>query len=132
MLEEYDAQRPWEADYFFVREDGTPLAREDFVNLFELCLLHTRWCFLHVMPHALRVGGASNARLEGATIFDVQFASRWRKGSAAYEHYNKVVYISMLPEKAYEDLPHCRRVWPDVRLAFLSCNVVQKGVPPGE
>ena len=132
MLEEYDAQRPREADYFFVREDGTPLAREDFVNLFELCLLHTRWRFLHVVPHALRVGGASNARLEGATIFDVQFAGRWHKGSAAYEHYNKVAYDSMLPEKAYEDLPHCHRVWPDVCLAFLSRNVVQKGAPPGE
>ena len=78
------------------------------------------------------LGGASNARLEGATIFDVQFAGRWRKGSAAYEHYNKVAYVSMLPEKAYEDLPHSRRVWPDVRLAFLSCNVVQKGAPPWE
>ena len=131
MLEEYDAQRPREADYFFVREDSTPLVREDFVSLFELCLLHTRWRFLHIMPHALCVGGASNAWLEGATIFYVQFAGRWCKGSAAYEHY-KVAYVSMLPEKAYEDLPHCRRVWPDVRLAFLSCNVVQKGVPPGE
>ena len=124
MLEEYVAQRPREADYFFVREDGTPLAREDFVNLFELCLLHTRWRFLHVVLHALRVRGASNARLEGATIFNVQFAGRWRKGSAAYEHYNKVAYVSMLPEKAYEDLLHSRRVWPDVRLAFLSRNVV--------
>ena len=74
MLEEYDAQRPREADYFFVREDGTPLARDDFVNLFELCLLHTRWHFSHVVPHALLGLLVTQCSAEGGTTRGATYA----------------------------------------------------------
>ena len=54
MMQDYDDHRPRDADHFFVREDGTPLMREDFINFFELCLLHTRWHFLHVGVPVMR------------------------------------------------------------------------------
>ena len=74
-MEHYIKLRP-KAVKFFVLFDGQEVSCNDYRHFLDSCLLLTRWHFLHVIPHALQVGGASKARHRGYDILTVGFISR--------------------------------------------------------
>ena len=91
MVADYINAKPAGSGYFFVKEDGQTLSRKEFTNLLEACILHTRWCHLHCMPHCFRAGAASSARLDGESISDVEFYGQWAPKSKAVDHYTKTI-----------------------------------------
>ena len=123
ILEEYVKIKPF-ANHFFVREDGTQVTRTHFENFFHACSLHTRWRHLVLMPHCLRIGGASSARAAGAHILDLKHAGRWKFGGNTIDHYLRVPFISMEPEKIWER-KEFRKEWTPKQLGYLARNVVQ-------
>ena len=129
-MEDYEEIRPDGVEYYFVRQDGQQLSRQEFVNMLDLCLLHTSYHNIRILSHSLRIGGASTAILDGQYITSVEYAGRWRKGSKAFEHYNKTAYITMDPAKVFMKLPRFRRQWSNFRLASLARNYVQTPSPP--
>ena len=129
LMEEYRDARPREARYYFVHEDGQPLDYTEFVDLLQTCLLHTSYRMLHVGPHGLRIGGASSARLAGVNILQVRYLGRWTSTSNTIDHYTRTAFVSMPPDRIYEEVKRYRKVWQYPRLAFLARNVVQTGSP---
>ena len=129
LMEEYRDARPREARYYFVHEDGQPLDYTEFVDLLQTCLLHTSYRMLHVGPHGLRIGGASLARLAGVNILQVRYLGRWTSTSNTIDHYTRTAFVSMPPERIYEEVKRYRKIWQYPRLAFLARNVVQTWSP---
>ena len=128
-MEEYRDARPREANYYFVHVEGQPLDYTEFVDLLQMCLLHTSYRMLHVGPHGLRIGGTSSARLAGVNILQVRYLGRWTSTSNTIDHYTRTAFVSMPPERIYNEVQRYRKVWQYPCLAFLARNVVQTPSP---
>ena len=109
-----------QAFHFFVKMDGQQVTRNDFINMLDLCLLHTMYRFLSVVPHSFHAGGASMAQLEGENILNISSDSRWGEKSSAIESYLQLNLISMTPEQIFEEKIHYRHQWSNARLAYLA------------
>ena len=108
VLEAYDEARLKGAPSFICKEDGRPLLRNDMLDLYDICLLHTSWRHLYLVPHAFRLGGATNARLEGKAIEEILFQGRWNQGSSVLEVYTRVDMAVLSPQVLYEKKPKHR------------------------
>ena len=120
----YSSLRPKGAKHFFVREDGRPLTRDDMVDALDLCVLHSPFWRMKYMSHAFRIGGASQARLAGVNILQIQNQGHWGKNSKAVEHYTRQQFLRMTPDQLYAHTKY-RRNWTDAKLRYLAKRVVQ-------
>ena len=102
-----------------------PLTRNDFLNVFKPCQLHTRYRFLHLVPHSMCVWGASHAHRIGYHILVLQHDGRWTKASTALESYTRRNLVAMQPEKVMRDKLKYIQMWTFARLAFIARNAIQ-------
>ena len=124
-MDKYRSLRPRGSEKFFVRMDGQQVTRNEFCHFLDACLLHTRWRFLHVVPHALRVGGASEARKRGYDILTVKFIGRWTYNSSSIEAYTRLNLISIDPILVQRDKPTFVKSWKWNHLTYIARNTVQ-------
>ena len=124
ILEDYKEIRP-QAFHFFVRMDGHQVTCNKFINMLDVCLMHTTYRFLAVVPHRFRAGGASTARLDGEDILSICSDGRWGEKSSAIESYLRLNLISMTPEQIFEEKPHYHHQWSQARLAYQARVMVQ-------
>ena len=125
VLERYDRARLTKAQYYFVQYDGRPLFDNHFLEMLEVCLLHTRWRHVHIVSHSFRLSGASFARLLNWHIADIHHAGRWTAHSTAVEAYTRVVYMVMDPQDIYAKQHRYRKEWKPRRLTRLTHYAVQ-------
>ena len=124
IIEDYAAIRP-DSTWFFCKNDSRALTRNDVLNLLDWCLLQTEWRFLRITPHSFRQGRPSQEPLEGANIDDLMHAGRWTKKSTAFDHYSHTDLALLPPQKIYNTMPKCRRVFTTAKLQYLSNNIIQ-------
>ena len=124
VMEQYVKLRPM-ATKFFMRFDGQEVTQNDFRHFLDSCLLLTRWRFLHVVPHALRVEGASEARHHGYFILTVRFIGRWMHNSSVIEAYTRLNLISLDPLLAQCDKPAFVREWKWLHILYIAWNTIQ-------
>ena len=124
IMEDYNSAHP-DGSWFFCKNDGRALTRNDILNLLEPCLLHSDWKFLRVTPHSFRQGRPSVEPMEGTPIDDLMHAGRWTKKSTAFDHYSRTDLAMLPPATILQALPKCRQVWTSARLRFTSLNLVQ-------
>ena len=110
---------------FFSKEDGTALDRNDFLNILELCLLHTGWCHLAVTPHSFRQGRASTEVNEGVSIEEIKHSCRWTSSSKAFDAYCRTDLVMMRPDAIYREYPQSRKCWKTKRLSWITRHFVQ-------
>ena len=132
VFEQYNKIRPKGADYYFVHENGRPVTRSEFDNFLDACTLQTRWAKLAVRGHGFRIGGASEARIQGENILNIRHMGRWSPTSKAIEPYTRVPFALMKPEKIYEDLPRYHKKWTPAKISFLARLTVQTQNPPDQ
>ena len=132
VFKQYNKIRPKGADYYFVHENGKPVTRSEFDNFLDACTLQTRWAKLAVRGHGFRIGGASEARIQGENILNIRHMGRWSPTSKAIEPYTRVPFALMKPEKIYEDLPRYHKKWTPGKVSFLARLTVQTPNPPDQ
>ena len=123
-IQRYSDLRPKGAKHFFVHEDGRPLTRDDVVNAIDICVLHSPYWRMRYVSHGFRIGGASQARLAGVNILQIENQGRWGKNSRAVEHYTRQQFLHMSPDQLYEHEKY-RKDWTRAKIRYLSKEVVQ-------
>ena len=96
------------------------------MNLLETCLLMTNYRNLHLTPHSFRLGAASNDRLQGVNLREIEDRGRWGPKSKAIEAYTRQDLVVLDPDTLWEQRPVYRKYWPHQRLVFISKSVVEK------
>ena len=125
-LRDYNKLRPKPAYNYFCREDGAELTRSYVMNLLETCLLMTNYRNLHLTPHSFRLGAASNDRLQGVNMHEIEDRGCWGPKSKAIEAYTRQDLVVLDPNTLWEQRPVYRKYWPHQRLVFISKSVVEK------
>ena len=74
-----------------MKMDGQEVTRNDFNNMLDVCLLHTSYHFLSVIPHGFHSGGASTVRLEGKNILNIHSDGHWGEKTSAKAYLARVV-----------------------------------------
>ena len=94
------------------------------VDALDLWVLHSPFWRMKYVSHAFRIGGASQARLAGVNILQIQNQGRWGKNSKAVEHYTRQQFLRMTPDQLYAHTKY-RRNWTAAKLRYLTKRVVQ-------
>ena len=71
VIDEYIDIRPKKAPNFFCLHNGEPLQHNDILNFLDVCLMKTKFRFLHVTPHSFRQGHLSQELLASKDIATV-------------------------------------------------------------
>ena len=124
-FKDYNRLRPRLAKNFFCREDGAELTRSYFLNLLDACWLMTRYRNLTVTPHSFRLGAASEDRLRGVDMREIEDRGRWGPKSKAIQAYTRQDLVVLDPDKLLEERPVYRRFWTHQRLVFISTHIVE-------
>ena len=119
IMEKYANMRP-KAVKFFVRFNGQEVTRNDFRHFLDTCLLLTRWQFLNVVAHALRVGEALEACRRGYDNLTVRYIGRWTNNSSAIEAYTRPNLISLDPMLAARDKPAFVHEWKWPHISYIA------------
>ena len=69
-------------DQFLVTEDGAPLDKYMWSPFFNHLVDHSAWVGLNLMPHSLRIEGASARHRAGQDISDIMRLGRWKDTTA--------------------------------------------------
>ena len=72
-VEAFTYVRPDGTQFFFCTFDGQQLCRNDVLDILDVCLMHSSYQFLHVMPQSFHQGRLSQETLEGEDITSVLF-----------------------------------------------------------
>ena len=114
---------------FFSKEDGTPLDRNDFLNILEPCLLHMSWCHLAVTLHSFRQGRASTEVNEGMSIEEIKHSCRWSNSSNMFGAYCRTDLVMMRPDVIHREYPQSRKQWTTKWLGWITKHFVQMPGP---
>ena len=98
---DYDNARLRDMGFYFLCEDGQQVSKEYFLNLLDVCLIHTRWPFRCIVRHSFHIGGASMVRMDSQGILNIRYAGSWSDRSQSIEHYTQMNLVSMPPDQIY-------------------------------
>ena len=126
-FKEYNKLRPRQAKNFFCREDGAELTRSYVLNLLDACLLLSDYRNLTVTPHSFRLGAASEDRLRGVNMREIEDRGRWGPKSKAVEAYTRQDLVVLDPGQLWAERPTYRRFWTHQRLVFISTHIIEAG-----
>ena len=121
--------RPPGMQFYFCTFDRQQLRRNDVLDILDVCLMHSSYRFLHVMPHSFHQGRMSQEMLEGEDVTSVLVSCCWLLRSNAYEAYARSDLINKEPSAVFNAYPKYRREMSAARVKYLSHNWVHRPGP---
>ena len=70
--------------------------------------------------------------MAGINILQIRYISRWTYTSNMIDHYMRISFVSMPPEKLNDEVVCYRKKWAYLRLAYLARNMLEIGGNPSE